>query len=486
MDCMNRLERTNEFVPPQFGSANARELAKRWKEDGKLPLRLAIAWMSKGLVALNAEEKSCFKRDKKDRKNVGKVWRSLGGETQETLGEMVERQLREGGASRLRGYAFGELKYINIVENDKKAQAGYEPSDKKSLSVQSNEKPPCLLPTHSTPVIVTSSIVSSDERDQKTYVLPDKRDESQAVYSLMNHRLEDTTLASRNHHNDNHHNDNHAWERLVKTKDFESTEAREMAKKWTRDRKIPRRLADAWKSKGLVSKNDEEKQEILRDEEIRVNAGRVWLRCYGNTRESLDELVERQLEGADAGDPAEVKRNGMEQIESKLLMIHKYRYYHKTRVSTHNTSDDSSITASLSAMERLANTNKILAKTNKFVAPPMGSAEARELAMSWKEEGRLPSRLAIAWMSKNLAPRNQEENLWFTMDRIDRNSVSQVWRNLGETTETLNNMVERQLRKGGASRLREFTVEESKQVVKNDKHEKKFRKEEKSMNDNSA
>ena len=165
-------------------------------------------------------------------------------------------------------------------------------------------------------------------------------------------------------------------------------------------------------------------------------------------------------------------------------MIHKYRHYHKTRVSTHNTSDDSSITASLSAMERLANTSKILAKTNKFVAPPMGSAEARELAMSWKEDGRLPSRLAIAWMSKNLAPRNQEENLWFTMDRIDRNSVSQVWRNLGETTETLNNMVERQLRKGGASRLREFTVEESKQVVKNDKHEKKFRMEEK--NDNSS
>ena len=67
MDWMNRLAETNEFVAPQLGSASARELAKRWKADGKLPSRLAIAWMSKGLVARNSEERKHFGRDRTDR-----------------------------------------------------------------------------------------------------------------------------------------------------------------------------------------------------------------------------------------------------------------------------------------------------------------------------------------------------------------------------------------------------------------------------------
>ena len=127
----------------------------------------------------------------KSQNRVGKVWRSLNGETHETLNEMVERQLREGGASRLREYAEDELYQVeHMAENDKR-----------------------------------SKVAQSD---------------------------------------------NHTWDRLIKTKDFESTEARKLAKKWKTDGKLPRQLADAWMSKGLVSKNDKEKIQFLADKTIRV------------------------------------------------------------------------------------------------------------------------------------------------------------------------------------------------------------------------
>ncbi len=82
-------------------------------------------------------------------------------------------------------------------------------------------------------------------------------------------------------------------------------------------------------------------------------------------------------------------------------------------IPSRSTSDDASIAASMSAMDRLA-------KFNEFVAPLLGSAEACELAIKWKEEGRLPPRLAIAWMSRGLTCKNLEERRWFKRDKNDR------------------------------------------------------------------
>ena len=108
------------------------------------------------------------------------------------------------------------------------------------------------------------------------------------------------------------------------------------------------------------------------------------------------------------------QRNFRNFIKTFNYLLVPHQNHHNTRVSSRSTSDDA---ASMPGMDRLG-------KTNEFVLPPLGSTEARELAIRWKEDGRLPSRLAIAWMSKGLAPGNEEEKNMFLRDKTDRVSLS--------------------------------------------------------------
>ena len=53
----------DEFFFPKSDRAKALALARRWKEDGKLPCRLVGAWISKGLTTYTKEGKDHFKRN---------------------------------------------------------------------------------------------------------------------------------------------------------------------------------------------------------------------------------------------------------------------------------------------------------------------------------------------------------------------------------------------------------------------------------------
>ena len=55
-----------------------------------------------------------------------------------------------------------------------------------------------------------------------------------------------------------------------------------------------------------------------------------------------------------------------------------------------------------------------------FRAPPVGSEEAKRLALRWKENSWLPPRLAECWKSKNAVPTSDEDNLKIVTESFER------------------------------------------------------------------
>ena len=116
----------NQYRSPPAGSSDAKDIAARWKERKRLPLKLASAWRSKGLTAdqNNPEEVALYRQNARDRNWAYKTWRETG-ESNDELDFIADRErariveLRRANAAVLGGTSVEVTK--NTIESSTQA-----------------------------------------------------------------------------------------------------------------------------------------------------------------------------------------------------------------------------------------------------------------------------------------------------------------------------------------------------------------------------
>ena len=100
---------------------------------------------------------------------------------------------------------------------------------------------------------------------------------------------------------------------------------------------------------------------------------------------------------------------------------------------------------------------------DNYLNPKPGSTESKYLAEMWQKEQKILPRLARAWRSKGLSPKNETEKLQFHKDKTERAAVLRTWKDnpTGANALGLETIIFNQLLKEyGHSRLRPLTQAE--------------------------